>query len=46
MASTPMDVDDGTPALNIPRTIGINVPSTSKVSDVISTFRPTKVSCN
>ncbi|KAK4217376.1 WD40-repeat-containing domain protein [Rhypophila decipiens] len=41
MASTPMDIDEtnsssGAPALNITRTL------TSKVSSVISTFRPTK----
>jgi len=47
MASTPMDVDEpavaGAPSLNITRTLGVNVPSTSKVSDVMSSFRPTKV---
>ena len=45
MASTPMDVDEpaGAPTLNITRTLGVNIPSTSKVSDVMSSFRPTKV---
>ncbi|KAK3313799.1 WD40-repeat-containing domain protein [Apodospora peruviana] len=48
MASTPMDLDEpasstATPSLNITRTLGANVPSTSKVSDVISAFRPTKL---
>ena len=48
MASTPMDLDDapsvtGTTSLNITRTLGSNVPSTTGVSDVIASFRPTKV---
>ena len=48
MASTPMDLDDApsvtaTPSLNITRTLGSNVPSTTGVSDVIAYFRPTKV---
>ncbi|GAB1320803.1 Histone H3 methyltransferase complex and RNA cleavage factor II complex, subunit SWD2 [Madurella fahalii] len=48
MASTPMDIDDAssaaaTPSLNITRTLGTNVPSTTAVSDVISMFRPTKL---
>ncbi|KAL2018925.1 hypothetical protein VTK56DRAFT_10292 [Thermocarpiscus australiensis] len=48
MDPTPMDIDDAssaaaTPSLNITRTLGANVPSTSAVSDVISTFRPTKL---
>jgi len=45
MASTPMDVDEapGAPSLNITRTLVTNIPSTSKVSDVIQIFRPTKV---
>ncbi|KAK3380374.1 WD40-repeat-containing domain protein [Lasiosphaeria ovina] len=52
MASTPMDVDEAppsltslstTPSLNITRTLGVNVPSTTKVSDVVSAFRPTKL---
>ncbi|KAI1818707.1 WD40 repeat-like protein [Poronia punctata] len=53
MASTPMDLDnaDGaspannTPSasLNITRTLGGNLPSTSAVPDVISTYRPTKL---
>ncbi|KAM7197859.1 WD40-repeat-containing domain protein [Rhypophila sp. PSN 637] len=46
MASTPMDIDEtnsssGAPALNITRTLG-SVPATSKVSSVISNYRPTK----
>ncbi|KAJ4292152.1 hypothetical protein N0V88_005780 [Collariella sp. IMI 366227] len=45
MASTPMDIDDAasataTPSLNITRA---NLPSTTTVSDAISTFRPTKL---
>lgn len=49
MASTPMDIDrpSGTtpaaPFLNIHRTIPSSTSSTSNLSDVISTFRPTKV---
>ncbi|KAK4123986.1 WD40 repeat-like protein [Parathielavia appendiculata] len=45
MASTPMDIDDAAaiPSLNIMRTLGVNVPSTTAVSDVISSFRPTKL---
>jgi hypothetical protein len=49
MASTPMDLDrpSGTtpaaPYLNIHRTIPSGTSSTSNLSDVISTFRPTKV---
>lgn len=55
MASTPMDVDlpDSSPAnangggpatsLNITRTLGSSIPSTTAISDVISQFRPTKV---
>ncbi|KAH6661088.1 WD40-repeat-containing domain protein [Truncatella angustata] len=52
MASTPMDLDgpesspaNGTPStsLNITRTLGNNLPSTSTVTDVISGFRPTKL---
>lgn len=47
MASTPMDLDyrDSTPAngtsLNITRSLNAN--NTSQLSDVVSTFRPTKV---
>ncbi|KAK0637289.1 WD40-repeat-containing domain protein [Bombardia bombarda] len=49
MASTPMDIDEpappstATPSLNITRTLGSNLPSTSRVADVISSFRPTKL---
>lgn len=51
MASTPMDIDDAVstppappaPTLNIQRTLGPNVPSTTKVSDVIANFRPMKL---
>ncbi|KAK9790395.1 hypothetical protein SCARD494_08344 [Seiridium cardinale] len=52
MASTPMDLDgpesspaNGTPStsLNIIRTLGNNLPNTSTVTEVISSFRPTKV---
>ncbi|KAK4242464.1 WD40-repeat-containing domain protein [Achaetomium macrosporum] len=48
MASTPMDIDDVSPAappsLNISRTLGTSsVPSTTAVSEVISAFRPTKL---
>ncbi|CAJ2506415.1 Uu.00g005450.m01.CDS01 [Anthostomella pinea] len=53
MASTPMDLDptdasspaNGTPStsLNITRTLGSSLPSTSVVPDVIAHFRPTKV---
>jgi COMPASS component SWD2 len=49
MASTPMDLDrpSGTtpaaPYLNIHRTIPSGTSSTSNLSDVISTFRPTKL---
>ncbi|CAH0043030.1 unnamed protein product [Clonostachys solani] len=47
MSSTPMDIDrttSSTPSLNIHRTIGSNSGSpTSNLSDVISTFRPTKL---
>lgn len=47
MASTPMELDEPlptpAPSLNITRTLGGTVPSTSRVSDVISTFRPTKL---
>ncbi|KAK1750663.1 WD40-repeat-containing domain protein [Echria macrotheca] len=45
MASIPMDLDDSSgsaPTLNITRTIAPNVP-TSKVSDVMPVFRPTKL---
>ncbi|KAK3374946.1 WD40-repeat-containing domain protein [Podospora didyma] len=47
MASTPMDIDDpsstaGTPLLHSARSLGVNVPSTTLVSDVISAFRSTK----
>jgi COMPASS component SWD2 len=40
-----MDIDDAaaTPSLNITRTLAANVPSTTAVSDVIESFRPTKV---
>ncbi|KAK0646122.1 WD40-repeat-containing domain protein [Cercophora newfieldiana] len=40
-----MDIDEpaSAPTLNITRTLGANVPSTSKVSDVMSAFRPTKL---
>jgi hypothetical protein len=40
-----MDLDEpaAAPSLNITRTIGSNLPSTSKVSDVIRNFRPTKL---
>ncbi|KAK0623257.1 WD40-repeat-containing domain protein [Immersiella caudata] len=40
-----MDVDEpaGAPTLNITRTLGVNIPSTSRVSDVMSSFRPTKL---
>lgn len=56
MSSTPMDVDgpdpssaNGTPipsssSLNIQRTLGGGLPSTSAVVDVIASYRPTKVS--
>lgn len=46
MASTPMDIDKpvgvntSTPVLNIQRSLG-----TSNLSDVVQTFRPTKVRC-
>ncbi|KAI5928561.1 WD repeat-containing protein [Camillea tinctor] len=52
MASTPMDLDtvdlssaNGTPStsLNITRTLGAGLASTVAVSDVISSFRPTKL---
>ncbi len=48
MAATPMDLDDApsataTPALNITRTIGATLPSTTAVSEIIALFRPTKV---
>ncbi|KAB5557959.1 WD40-repeat-containing domain protein [Coniochaeta sp. 2T2.1] len=54
MASTPMDVDDSVstptapppppaPVLNIQRTLGSNVPSTTKISDVMANFRPMKL---
>ncbi|KAK3944252.1 WD40-repeat-containing domain protein [Diplogelasinospora grovesii] len=48
MSSTLMDIDEpssatATPSLNITRTLGTSVPSTSRVTDVISTFRPTKL---
>ncbi|KAK3956877.1 WD40-repeat-containing domain protein [Pseudoneurospora amorphoporcata] len=45
MSSTPMDIDEpgaGTPSLNVTRLLGPNGPSTSKVSEVIKNFRPTK----
>ncbi|KAL2172228.1 hypothetical protein VTG60DRAFT_7072 [Thermothelomyces hinnuleus] len=43
-----MDIDDAptaaaTPSLNIARTLGANVPSTTAVSEVIPLFRPTKL---
>lgn len=48
MAATPMDIDDApsatpTPALNITRTGGASLPSTTAVSEIIALFRPTKV---
>ncbi|KAL2189070.1 WD40 repeat-like protein [Thermothelomyces heterothallicus CBS 203.75] len=48
MASTPMDLDDApaavaTPSLNIARTLGANVPSTTAVSEVMPLYRPTKL---
>ncbi|KAK3357203.1 WD40-repeat-containing domain protein [Lasiosphaeria hispida] len=48
MASTPMDVDEPSsttiaPTLNITRTLGANVPPTTKVKDVVAKFRPTKL---
>ncbi|KAK7960955.1 WD repeat domain-containing protein [Apiospora saccharicola] len=49
MSSTPMDVDSGsgssraTPSLNITRTLGNNVPSTTPIPEVIGKFAPTKV---
>jgi COMPASS component SWD2 len=49
MSSTPMDVDIPEPppppptTLNITRTLGDRVPSTSPLTEVIPTFRPTKV---
>ncbi|KAI1393426.1 WD domain-containing protein [Hypoxylon trugodes] len=53
MASTPMDLDvpdnsspaNGTPStsLNITRTLGSGLPSTSSVTDVASTYRATKL---
>ncbi|KAH6841128.1 WD40-repeat-containing domain protein [Chaetomium sp. MPI-CAGE-AT-0009] len=48
MASTPMDLDDvpsatATPSFNLTRTLGANVPSTTAVSDVIASYRPTKL---
>ncbi|KAK3896959.1 WD40-repeat-containing domain protein [Staphylotrichum tortipilum] len=48
MAATPMDIDDApsataTPSLNITRTIGANLPSTTAVSEIIGLFRPTKL---
>ncbi|KUI65463.1 WD repeat-containing protein 82-B [Cytospora mali] len=48
MASTPMDIDAesspaDTPQLNITRTLGTNVSTTSPVSEVIANFRPTKL---
>ncbi|KAI1861375.1 uncharacterized protein JN550_010905 [Neoarthrinium moseri] len=54
MASTPMDLDapesspaNGIPStsLNVTRTLGANLPSTAAVTDVIASFRPTKVPC-
>jgi COMPASS component SWD2 len=43
-----MDIDEApstsaTPSLNIARTIAVNVPSTTPISEVIANFRPTKV---
>ncbi|KAI1661670.1 WD40 repeat-like protein [Daldinia decipiens] len=53
MASTPMDLDvpdnsspaNGTPltSLNITRTLGGGLPSTSAISDAVHNFRPTKL---
>ncbi|KAI0200746.1 WD40 repeat-like protein [Astrocystis sublimbata] len=51
MASTPMDLDqtesaspaNGTPTLNIARTLASNLPSTSAVPDIVAKFRPTKL---
>lgn len=50
MSATPMDIDaESSPApaeapqLNITRTLGTNVSTTSAVSEVIANFRPTKV---
>lgn len=50
MSATPMDIDaESSPApaeapqLNITRTLGTNVNTTSAVSEVIANFRPTKV---
>ncbi|KAI1484214.1 hypothetical protein K445DRAFT_312690 [Daldinia sp. EC12] len=53
MASTPMDLDvpdnaspaNGTPStsLNITRTLGAGLPSTSAISDVVPNFRPAKL---
>ncbi|KAI0850937.1 WD40 repeat-like protein [Daldinia vernicosa] len=53
MASTPMDLDvpdnsspaNGTPStsLNITRTLGGGLPSTSAISDTVHNFRPTKL---
>lgn len=45
MSSTPMDIDEpgaGTPSLNVTRLLGPNGPSTSKVSEVIKNFKPSK----
>jgi COMPASS component SWD2 len=43
-----MDLDDApsttaTPSFNLTRTLGANVPSTTAVSDVIASYRPTKL---
>ncbi|KAL2123871.1 hypothetical protein VTJ04DRAFT_236 [Mycothermus thermophilus] len=48
MEPTPMDIDEApstsaTPSLNIARTIAVNVPSTTPISEVIANFRPTKL---
>ncbi|KAG8165928.1 hypothetical protein KVR01_004480 [Diaporthe batatas] len=50
MSATPMDIDAGSspapaeaPQLNITRTLGNNVSTTSAVSEVIANFRPTKL---
>ncbi|KAH8653456.1 WD40-repeat-containing domain protein [Xylariales sp. PMI_506] len=34
---------NGTPSLNVTRTLGNNISSTSAITDIISSFRPTKV---
>ncbi|KAK4141680.1 WD40-repeat-containing domain protein [Dichotomopilus funicola] len=43
MTSTPMDLDDAPSSLNVIRSLGGGVPSTSPVSEIVSLYRPTKL---